>query len=334
MSPCRTTKAHGRKWTPTEAGRRARPVAMRLPAWLYFASLLAAAPGLAQEDATVAGVPLDIPGNAALRKYDGALRRAYREVLEGQTGVVASDEERVTAALRALTKADYGESDVTLARVAYGAGSLYALYVLARLGAEGALVVSGRVVRNDGKQMSVGTARVSWLKGRKPVEVSREAFLQLFGVLGLGRLPAVKEAPPVAEEASVAPVEPRLLPPPPEPPPLVEAVQPAQFPMRPVAYAAIGVGLAVAVAGLVAFGAEPPFEKDAWGNVREADLAAYRSARTLAGLGTGLLVGGLAVAGAGGVLLLTAPSGAPVASVGVSLGCTRSAVALALGGQF
>lgn len=312
-------------------GHRTSLMAMRLPAWLYFASLLAAAPSLAQEDATLAGLPLDIPAGSVLLKHERVLRRAYRDVLQGQTRVVLSREVEVAAAMGALTKADYGESDVTLARVAYGAGSLYALYVVVRLNAEGLLVASGRVVRNDGKQMSVGTARLTWLRIRTPEDASREAFLQLFEILGLGRLPAVKEAPPVtvAETAlPTAPLESESWPAPAPAPVAAPVAAPLQVPapakvdamMMWWGYGVIGVGLAVAgmgVAGLVTEALAPTDPR-----------AVFQPGPVV------ITTLGAAVAALGLALVLRSQSGAAVPSVGVSVWATQSSVAVAFGGPF
>jgi len=304
-------------------------MAMRLPAWLCFASLLAAAPGLAQEDATLAALPLDIPAGSGLLKHERVLRRAYRDVLEAQTRVVLSREVEVAASMRALSKADYGESDVTLARVAYGAGTLYALYAVVRLNAEGVLVASGRVVRNDGKQMSIGTARLPWLKTGTPEDASRQAFSQLLGMLVLGRLPAVKEAPPVAvaETAVSVPSQPPetwALPalPPPQQVPQQDEAAPAASSMSLWPYVVVGcAGLAFAAGGTALLATRQPFNDP---------LEPFRT-----GGGTAFLAIGGAVAIAGIVLVVWASrQEASVPSVGVSVGVTPSSVAVAFGGPF
>ena len=185
------------------------------------------------------------------------LRKAYQEALDEQVGVVAAPLLEVEAAIKAVGRGDYAESDEGLAKAAFAAGTLYALYVSLRLDAEGLLVASGRVVRNDGKQMAHATAKANWMKGKKPAEKGSDVLHQLFGGLALSQLPAVREAPRVSV-AAVAPGDfPLEAQRPPEMPPLVEATPRMDFPLRPVGYLAISVGAAAVLAGIIVYATAP-----------------------------------------------------------------------------
>lgn len=174
------------EWTKGHAERWRGAVGLR---WLAAVGLAWSAGAGAEERPVVAALPVEIArvdaagrGGVGLQRYEAALRRAYEDALAGQLDVAVAPKREVAAVLSALDRGDYAESDEALAKVAFGAGALYALHTSVRLEGEGAtLLASGRVVRDDGRQMGLSVVKVGWARGRRPQEAGREAFLSLSG---------------------------------------------------------------------------------------------------------------------------------------------------------
>jgi hypothetical protein len=94
--------------------------------------------------------------------------------------------------------------------------------------------------------------------------------------------------------------------PPDVPPVVVKRSEPSV--LRPIGYAALIVGGAAAIGGLVTFFAAPQVHKDGVGNVDPTDFGRLHIAYAQQSAGVGLIVGGAVAAAAGGALLLLVPS--------------------------
>jgi hypothetical protein len=138
---------------------------------LALLAVFSAGAAPAQEGPRLAVVPLEF-GSPGLAKFAQGLRGSLRDAIEGQLDVTTVPPAEMEATLNAVGAADYGQSDETLARVAYSAGALYGVHVGLRLESEDVLVAIGRVVRNDGKAMGAERVRVNWGRGKKVAEKS------------------------------------------------------------------------------------------------------------------------------------------------------------------
>lgn len=136
---------------------------------------------------------------------------------------------RYDLALKELKRQDCEREDECLVQLAKKAESLYWLYTSVDYTLEGAVVVSGRIVRDDGKIVSPFET-VKLAKGATRSRTSRRTLTQLFVQLKIGELPAtrpvevVKEPvkDPVKDPVKEPVKEPIKDPPPPMPPLIVE----------------------------------------------------------------------------------------------------------------
>ena len=143
------------------------------------------------------------------------MQREYTRLLR-LAGALVPDFARYELALKELKRQDCEREDACLVQLAKQSQSLYALYASVDYTLEGAVVVSGRVVREDGKVASP-TETVKLPKGRDAFkDIAKNALVQLFAQLKIGELSATR---PV-EAVKIEPVkEPIKDPPPPLPQP-------------------------------------------------------------------------------------------------------------------
>ena len=228
-------------------------------------------------------------------------------------GALVPDFARYELALKELKRQDCEREDACLVQLAKQSQSLYALYASVDYTLEGAVVVSGRVVREDGKVASP-TETVKLPKGRDAFkDIAKNALVQLFAQLKIGELSATR---PV-EAVKIEPVkEPIKDPPPPLPPLVVEDLGAGQRSVgRGLVFA--GAGVAVVGAVLASVGAGIGYGKDLnMKNVPSSERDAVVAAQTLTAVGfVGLGLGGVTAA-IGGVLWGTAAP-APISNVSV-----------------
>jgi len=111
-----------------------------------------------------------------------------------------------------------------------------------------------------------------------------------------------------------------------------DTVARGRSPLKPIAFAALGVGAAAAGAGVVVFAMTPKIRLDANGYVVAEDVGKVGSARTQQGVGVGLMVGGAALSAAACVALLLAPG--EQATVSAAVVPMIGGAGMVLGGTF
>lgn len=254
-----------------------------------------------------------------------AIRREYSRMLR-QAGASTPDFARGEEAVKALTWGDCEREDACLSQLATLSGALYGIFTSVDQTLEGALVVSGRVIRDDGK-VAAPTQVVRLQRGNEAFrEAVKRAFVELFGLLRVSELPAVRqvESAQAAERATPE----VTLPPVPPAPMLVETGSPR----RTAGQVALGVGAGGVVLGAALLGAGQAIGgtlKPVGGALPAQQVGDYRAA---SGLTTAGIVGlslGAAAALAGAILWVTAPS-----SVTVSIGPTQGGAVLGFQGEF
>jgi ABC-type multidrug transport system fused ATPase/permease subunit len=289
-----------------------------------FLCLLSGA-ALAQTKPGVAAIPLEVDPLPALTKVETELRAAVQESLEAQPVIAPSGRESA-AALTALKRQDFRESNEAVAKFADQVGSLYAVYSSLEMSAKGLLVMSGRVVRNDG--MTIKTHQAQMARGTEPLpEIVKVLARQFFVGLGLSALPAAKEM----MQASLTPDAGAVGIGPTPPPPLVEGTST----QRTVGWVVAGIGAATTAIGLtvalvangaieshrrpgnllVPVGAETPAQA---GAVINSSVDARTVGSIAAGIGAATLIAGVIVA------VTAKPSPVAVAVVGSPAGVLAS----------
>ncbi len=249
-------------------------------------------------------VPLEVDPDATLQKHEAAFQSAFFDVVDRQSGATVASQPEAAAALTKTARQDFRESDESLSKFADKARSLYALHAWLQLGPKKTLILSGRVVRDDGKLMKSGSA--SSALGTKPADSLKALTEELLKQLDVGSYPTTREVA-VAVAPPDKPVEvkpsPVVEPPPPLPPVDMTDHGAGQ---RTAGTALLILGGAVAVAGgLVAgVGAGSGFRVELVDGV----AASSSDAQTLAAA-QGAVTAGLICAGVGG---LTAAVGAIV----------------------
>lgn len=252
---------------------------------------------------TVVPAPLELQPNPALKKFEAPLRAAFIETLRDKAGVLVPTRKEAEQAFLDGKRQDCRESNECLSSLATRAGTLYALFAEVSYTEKKELVVSGRVVRDDGKLIATQSVREEKSK-ETIVGVSRRLFIKLVEQLGLAQLPTFKEVavvkPPDVEVVKVVPPTEKVDLPPPPPPP---AVEPAMNVGRVIGWTAVGVGAAAGIAGVISFATAPVIRKEANGNIVAADASKLPATQLQQGLGVGLMAGGFGVAAAGTVLV-------------------------------
>lgn len=280
-------------------------------AWTIVALLLSSAAWAQTAKPTLAAVPLDIDPNPSLTRFEKELQSTWFKLLDESSGALAPSRRECEAAVTETKRQDFRESDEALAKLADKAGTLYAVYATLQYTVKKQLVLSGRVVRDDGKLMK--TARVELPKGEFTI-VQRFTPLteNFFKELGVAAYPTFKEVTPVKEPVKEPVVtEPiKVIPPPPPPPVVVVDVNEGRR--------TIGTGVLVAGAGAVliggiiagvgcGIGCKVSANVDANGNLAGSDLDAAKTGRTLTGAGFAIGGVGVVAAALGAVLIGISP---------------------------
>ncbi len=232
------------------------------------------------------------------------MQREYTRLLR-LAGAMVPDFGRYDLALKELKRTDCERQDECLVQLAQKAEALYGLYASVDYTIEGAVVVSGRVVREDGKVASPSNS-VKLAKGRDSFkDIAKNGLVQLFSQLKVGDLPATRQVEPLKE-----------LPPP--PPPLVIEDRGAGQRSAGKALLFTGVGLAAVGGAMAAIGcgfgcgATPTSS----GSLPLAQLRGVQTGQTLTAIGWAGLGAGAVAAAVGAILWGTALP-APVGQVTV-----------------
>lgn len=259
------------------------------------------------------------------------MQREYNRLLR-LSGALVPDFARYDLALKELKRQDCEREDECLVQLAKKAESLYALYASVDYTLEGAVLVSGRVVRDDGKIASP-TETVKLAKGRDAFkDIAKNALVQLFTQLKIAELPATRPVEPVKVVEPTKVVEPVKEPPPPPPPLIVEDTGAGQ---RAAGKGLLFAGAGVAVVGGVlagigaGIGYSAQLNGDRAGSVEAAKQLGTAQALTTAGF-VGLGVGALAAV-VGGIVWGTA---APAPVTNVSVVPTAGGGVVQFGGRF
>jgi hypothetical protein len=268
-------------------------------------------------------VPLEVKGaGAQVTDADrDRLSREFRRLLK-LAGTAAPDLSRADEAASVLSAARCDLDDACVAAWAVKAQALYAVFATLERRADGAVVATGRVVRDDGV---VSRARATVNRPPGPfIDTARASLTELFQTLDVGGLPSVRV---IEKEVTVVVPTPVEVPPPPSPSPTVPAPAPR------------GVGLVVAggasfLTGLIVLAATGLPALSVRGSGSPPIAASVGEANTLFAGYVGSIVG-FALMGAGAVAgglgaLLWASSPGP--RVGVAVGATG--VSVSLGGVF
>lgn len=224
-----------------------------------------------------------------------------------KSGALVPDTASLDVAVKALKRQDCEREDECLKQLALQAQTLYALYASVDYSLEGAVVASGRVVRDDGKIASA-LQTVTLPKGKDAFrDVAKVALVRLLEQLELAKLPPFRpvEKPPEVV-TDVPKKEPDVKKPdlPPPPPPLV--VEPGMSGTKIAGWTMVGVGAAALVGGVVMLAvADPQLGENGFiipktAQTPDAAVSAYQTAKTqqtiggvIAGVGGAMAVGGL-----------------------------------------
>lgn len=285
--------------------------------------------------------PLEVQPHPRLKPLTEQLQKRFFSAARDSSGMNLALRLEAETAIGASGLHDFKTNDASLARLAQLAKVLYAGYATLLLSPKNELVLTARVVRDDGEV--VATAQALAPRGKAAIAEELAALTEkLFLDLRTKELPDVKPAP--APKAPVVVVEVKQLeePPPPPvvepppPPPLLEiAGEPASKPgsnLRPIGFVIAGTGAALAVGGAILYGTAGTVRRDpATGYVYFEDAAKVTDVRTKQGVGLGLLVGGGVMAGAGLVMALLFANPAPAT---VAVVPTHDGAVLSVGGAF
>lgn len=205
------------------------------------------------------------------------------------------DSARLATALTELRRADCNRDDECLAQLARLAGSLYALFAQVDFDLDGNVVVSGRLVRDDGKGMGQPQT-VRRPRGKEPfIVVARAALGQLLVALEVARLSPFRPKDPMVE----VPPPPLPLPEPVKPiGPTEQAVVKKTF--RFPGMMAAGAGAVLVLGGGLVFTGAGSVRSDSNRNVFREDADRVAAVQTGQTIGVGLIAAG-AVIGAVGV---------------------------------
>lgn len=299
--------------------------------------LVSAGAAWAQAKPSVMLFPLEfkrVPSAMPKADRDGLVSDAER--LLRVAGAQLPDLAKGEAALADLKRQDCEREDACLQQLAQKAETLYALYANVDFTLEGQVVVTGRVVRDDGKLVApLQTVRMPKGAQEKHRDIGKNALTALYELLKVKELPAVRE---VAQPVVGVPPPVVVVTDPPPPLPPSEVTKPASSGPSPVAKALVYAGAGAAVAGLAALvagaGVGGAAGKTDLGNgavyatdaQAAANLATGRTLTTVGFVGLGL---GAAAAAAGAVLWATSSSGPQVTFVPTAQGG-----ALVVGGSF
>lgn len=284
--------------------------------------------------------PLEVQPHPKLKPLTEQLQKRFFSAARDSSGMNLALRLEAETAIGASGLHDFKTNDASLARLAQLAKVLYAGYATLVLTPKNELVLTARMVRDDGEVVS--TAQALAPRGKAPIPEELVALTEkLFFDLRTKELPNVKPAPapkPAAVVVEINQEEPRPPPTveaPPPPPPLLEiAGEPASKPgsnLRPIGFVVAGVGGALAAGGAVLYGTAGSVRRDDNGNVFVDDVGKVTDIRTKQGVGLGLLVGGAVTAGAGLVMALLFANPAPAS---VAVVPTADGAVLSVGARF
>lgn len=290
---------------------------------------LAAAVSSAQTQATVCPYPLDVlrsPKGVPASQLD-ELRATFKRMLR-ESGVLLPNTGTLNDTLAELKRQDCDRENQCLVALAVRSRSLYAIYVSIDFDVGSMVSVTGRVVRDDGKEMARAAPMKASATAKTFEAVGKELLKSLLLNLEVSKLPAAKPVEPTkveppqavaaAPDAGVTALAPvadagvEFTPPP--PPPLVTSpLKPAGIVTASVSGVAAATGVALLLVGR---GQAIPLFDERGALKPGADAKAAQSARTLQGVGVALAATGVAGAVAGAVMVLLAPTeSAPKVSV-------------------
>lgn len=214
-----------------------------------------------------------------------ALQREYTRLLR-QSGAFTPDFAKSDLAMKELKRQDCEREDECLAQLASKAEALYGIYTSVDYTLEGAVVASGRVVRDDGK-VAAPTQTVKLAKGKDPFkDIARNAIVALFAQLKVNELPAVR---PVVQADPPKTTDPKPFvndPPPPLPPLLVEDEGAGQRSAgKGILVTGLGVGVVGGVLAAVGAGIGYGTERGTDGAVVEGQVQNAQLGQTLATVG-------------------------------------------------
>jgi hypothetical protein len=307
---------------------------------VIIAAMAWASASWAQSGPTIAPYTLEVtrsPKGSPPSATD-ELRTELRKLLR-DGGVVMPNSASLSETIVALRRQDCDRENACLSSLALRSQSLYALYASIDTELGDVVVVTGRVVRDDGLEMGRVKGLSAKATGKTFVTVGKGLLAKLVAELKVSSLeptrPVAKPEPLVTTKPSepeggvvvaAAPdVGAQLSLPPPTPP--------EGSPLKTVGFVTAGVGVAAAIAGGVLFGVGSGSVRQinddgavvpGAGQSPEDAVKSYRQATTLQPAGLGLLIGGVAAGVAGLALGLATPGG----------GTTRISVVPAPGGPF
>jgi hypothetical protein len=285
--------------------------------------------------------PTVAPFSLELRRVPSGFSKKEREdlqkifpILLRAAGAAVPDAARLSSATAELKRQDCDREDACLAQLAKLSGSLYAVYVGVDYTLEKHVVVTGRVVRDDGV-VSRPLQSIDIVKEGAFRDVARDGVNQLLAKLDVVGLPSVREVKKDPEPVIKKDPEPILTKKDPEPmlPPPLPPVDTGAGQRTAGLVLLVGGGAVALAGGIIAGvggGQAAGIPRDGMVTTA-AGAATAASARTLTGVGFVTLGVGAAVGVVGGVLLGLAPS-APVSSV--SLVPVNGGGVVQFGGQF
>jgi hypothetical protein len=237
-------------------------------------------------------------------EFSGALRKA---------GAIVPNKGEMIAVLGSLKRQDCDRENECLSALALKARSLYAVYAGIDYNLNKQLVISGRVVRDDGKEMASVKSLAMTLGDKAFLVAAKDLITKLVTELKVSSLPATRPSTPEPVAKVTIPDGGAIFTPPP-PPPLMDS------PLRTVGYVAVASGIGAIVVGGVLYGIGS-------GSARSVDARQYivpmanesaQEARNAYGTAAalqpvGLTVIGIGAAGAvaGAVMLFMTSSGDP-----------------------
>lgn len=270
------------------------------------------------------------------QKEGEELQREFVRLVR-KSGALVPDSGSLELALKELKRQDCEREDECLKALALQAQTLYALYANVDYTLEGAVVATGRVVRDDGKSAG-GPQTVTLPKGKDAFkDVAKVALVQLLALLELSKLPPFRPVEKPPEE--VKPPEVKngngtVKPPPEEKPPPVAGPKQGPSGMKIAGWTMVGVGGAAAIAGAVVFATTSLPRKDSNGNVYAEDVGKVGPAQAQQTAGVAILAVGAGIAAAGAVVWALAPANVPAPVKQVSIVPVSGGAVAVFGGSF
>lgn len=279
---------------------------------------------------TIVVVPLEVDPNPAFTKLEASLKSGFWTTIDTDGAVIVVSRKETDAAIKELRRFDFRESDEAISRLTSTTGALYGLFAALEYTPKKELVLTGRVVREDGKLMK--SARVQLDKGKDSFqELVKPLTKRLIEELRLRTLPTAKEVD-VVEVPVPAKPDPVISQPPPLPPIVVGPPEPARSnTAQVVGWSAAGVGLAAVISGVAIFATAPTYRKDVNGFILPSDVTAFSNARTQKDVGVSLIIGGTAIAAVGATFALLMRD---KESIRAGVVVTRDGAYASIGGAF